>query len=53
MLLHFNLVGFGPFCNGACFCLFQLKEKKEGRVLRCVGVEKGKITLGKVTKVGG
>ncbi len=53
MVHHFvHLVGFGPFCNGACFCLFQLKGKKKGRVLRCVGVEKVKITLRKVTKVG-
>jgi hypothetical protein len=31
----------------------QLKGKEKGRVLRCVGVEKDKITLRKVTKVGG
>jgi hypothetical protein len=55
MLLHFDLVGCGPFCNGACLCLCHLKEKgqKKKRFLRCVGVEKGKTTLGKVSKVGG
>jgi hypothetical protein len=44
MLLHFDLVGFGSFCNGACFCLFQLKEKR--KVLKMCGCGKGQDYFG-------
>lgn len=52
MLLHFDLVGFDPFCNGACLCLCHLKEKgqkkkgKKRKVFKMCGCEKGQDYFG-------
>ncbi len=42
MVHHFvDLVGFGPFCNGACFCLFPAKRKKKRKGFKMCGCGKG------------